>query len=73
MSYDRTLTLQHVENEIINFVRTDYLDQIRKAVEQRARIVFIDGTQSSVGFALNKWASVAAIIVSASKRHYQTR
>jgi hypothetical protein len=31
--------------------------QIQKAIEQKARFVFIDGTQSSFGFALNRWAS----------------
>jgi hypothetical protein len=57
MSLAGSLTLQYIENEIIKFIRVDYLDQIRKAIEQKARIVFIDGTQSAVGFALNKWAS----------------
>jgi hypothetical protein len=57
MSHDRTLALGHIKNEIINFVRSHYLAQIRKAIEQKTRFVFIDGTQSSVGFALNRWAS----------------
>lgn len=54
---DRTLNIEDINNSIINFVRIDYLAQIRKAIEQKARFVFIDGTQSSVGFALNRWAS----------------
>jgi hypothetical protein len=57
MSHDRVLTIGYVEKEITNFIRRDYLTQIRKAIEQKTRIVFIDGTQSSVGFALNKLAS----------------
>jgi hypothetical protein len=57
MSHEGVLTIEYVEKEIINFIRCDYLTQIRKAIEQRTRIVFIDGTQSSVGFALNKLAS----------------
>jgi hypothetical protein len=54
---DRTLNIEDIKNSIINFVRIDYLAQIRKAIEQKARFVFIDGTQSSTGFALNRWAS----------------
>ena len=56
MSHDGVLTIGYVEKEIINFIRRDYLTQIRKAIEQRTRIVFVEGTQSSVGFALNKLA-----------------
>jgi len=57
MSHRGILTIEYVKNEIINFIRYDYLDQIRKAIEQKARIVIIDGTQSSVGFAFNKLVS----------------
>lgn len=57
MSYDGTLNIGHIKNNVINFVRIDYLAQMRKAIEQKARFVFIDGTQSSAGFALNRWAS----------------
>ncbi len=57
MSHDSTLTIGRIKNEIINFVRIDYLTQIRKAIKQKTRFVFIDGTQSSVGLALDKCAS----------------
>ena len=43
------------------------MNQIRKAIEQKTRFVFIDGTQSSVGFALNKCASDNNIIFSIQK------
>jgi hypothetical protein len=57
MSRDGVLTKEYVQSETRNFIKRDYLNQIRKAIEQKARVVFIDGTQSSVGFALNKLAS----------------
>lgn len=57
MSHEGVLTMEYLQNEIRNFIKRDYLTQIRKAIEQKTRIVFIDGTQSSVGFALNKLTS----------------
>ena len=57
MSNEKTLTMEYIKERIVNFIKTNYLSQVRKAIEQKARIILIDATQSSVGFALNKWAS----------------
>ncbi|MGH9951698.1 MAG: hypothetical protein ACRD5J_08745 [Nitrososphaeraceae archaeon] len=57
MSNEKTLTIEYIKEKIVNFIKTNYLSQVRKAIEQNARIILIDATQSSVGFALNKWAS----------------
>ena len=56
---DNDNTFQHKKKEIKGELRRGLLANLEqfKSSYSYARIVFIEGTQSTVGFALNKWAS----------------
>jgi len=57
MSDTGNLTKRYVINLLIEYIKSEYWSQISKSLEQKTRLIFVDGTQSSVGFALNKWMS----------------
>lgn len=51
------LSGQIIVNQIIEYIKSDYLSQIKKSLEQKTKMIIVDGTQSSVGYKLNKWSS----------------
>lgn len=52
--HNNKLNKSYVERKVIDYVRNNRISQINKSLEQKAKIVILDGTRTAEGFLLNQ-------------------
>ena len=52
--HNNKLNKSYVERKVIDYARNNRISQINKSLEQKAKIVILDGTRTAEGFLLNQ-------------------
>jgi hypothetical protein len=48
------LNQSYVERKVVDYVKNSCISQIKKSLEQKAKVVILDGTRTTTGFLLNQ-------------------